>query len=209
MTKRTVRSQKQHAEEKRARRDFAEDEIARYAWSRDVGAPSDAWLLPWRTGEAPVSLCLAQARAASPAGAPASTKPLVDLLQAIVTAAPLTSVVETYSSARELRVELFANEHISAAVSAWLTTGALCAEAYLAQSSGGGLLYGSLLESTHVRTLIEGTDERLLAARVRDAFGTGGQTASFSKEIEWFRRAWRAGRYRTSYVISKSSTGLL
>ena len=161
-----------------------------------------AWVLPWLDGRAAIGFCLEQARAiAWVEKACGADVGLFAVLEEIRSSPLPRSFTSLYETVQLLTRVLRATPEWPSACVEWLATGSMCAQAWLANSSGGGQLYGSLLEQTGSRLGCspEGTDDRLLKARERDAFGSPGQRQG---NVEGFRIAWRAGRYRTAYAIA-------
>lgn len=97
-------------------------------------------------------------------------------------------------------------EGIEARQQGWLVAACLIAEAGIANSSGGGMLYGSLMLELASRYPDERLTKALEDARVRDALGRYGERLAASAAA--FRNAWRAGRYRLAYALARAARGL-
>lgn len=174
------------------------------AWELDRSTPEEAWTHPWRSALAASRLCV---RMIEHDGVNTAGPRVTGHVAGTTARALLGLTTVTYEEIQALRFSLQVSVQ-DAREARWLRTGCLILEAMLANSHGGGQLYGTLLWSARPDIELDGDRAaRLLRdARVEDALGIGVARGTGVEAA--FAEAWSAGRYRVAYLLASASRGV-
>lgn len=189
-------------ERNRRRRSPTEPDPADLLWELDEGTEDEAWTTAWLTWREPARLAFRCSRLEAPRSREIEAAIFLNLWGQ---SAPPAR--EAYEALQGLRRQLPYSAELSHRQQRWLTVVCLIAEAGIANSTGGGLLPGTLLLDVVRSHPDEWYADRLEDARMYDALGDVGEPRH-AKATRAFRDAWRAGRYRLAYALARAARGL-